>query len=344
MDSTEEIQRRYIQQMIEEEKEELQKNSELISSFKNFCKEKSITLTNENFKYIQTIGIVASFPNIVSILCSDFTKDKEGLVDFKMLIEHFERRQFASGFLYSEKFMLMAHPYFRRGLHPNANFAPRFINLFWNLSAPEINPSIAIDYDRVRINVDNIMYSEKDTWFGAKFNRDINLVTNGTVKLRPPSDLEPFMIDFFFNSTYSLDIKWETKNGIKTFQAEEFKTGRNIVMRNGMDFHPVRYVHAEFDLHKNHFRHFDGAIHFYTPDEYHARRDSDFNYNTKNRAHIKTNSEKLFKMNGSVNVDTWIEFTSHFMTENPLVNEYFEGKYPSHISDMLEAVRKNKSN
>lgn len=47
-------------------------------------------------------------------------------------------------------------------------------------------------------------------------------------------------------------------------------------------------------------------------------------------------------MNGNISVDTWIEFTSHFMTQNPLVNEYFEGEYPQHISEMLEVVRKNK--
>jgi hypothetical protein len=342
MDSVEEIQRRYIQQVIDDEKEELQKNSELISSFKDFGKSKGVNLADENFRYIQTIGTVASFPNIVSALSSGITKDKEGLVDFKMLNERFEKRPFVNGFLYSEKFMLMAHPYFRRGLHPNANFAPRFIDLFWNLNAPEITSSIAIDYDRVRINVDNNIYFEEDTWFGAKFNKKINLVSDGTVKLRPPSDLKPFMIDFFFNEAYSLDIKWETKKRIKSFQAEEFKTEKNIVNRNGKDFHPVRYVHAEYDLDKKHFRHFDGAIHFYTPDEFQARKSSDFNYNIKNSVQIKTNSVKLFKMNGNVSVDTLVEFTSNFMTQNPLVTEYFEGKYPHHISDMLDAVRKKK--
>lgn len=342
MESAEEIQKRFVQQMIDEEQKELKENSELISSFISFSDSKGIKLTDKNFRYIQSIGIVANYPNIVSALCSDFERDKEGLLDFNMLKKQFENRPFADGFLYAEKFMLMAHPNFRRSLHPNANFAPRFINLFWKFNAPEISPYIAIDYDRVRINVDNRMYMEEDTWFGAKFNKDISLIKDDTVQLRPPSDLEPFLIDFFFNKTFSLDIKWETKNGIKSFQSEEFKTADFTVKRNDADFHPVRYVHAEFDLAKNHFRHFDGAIHFYTPDEYFTRRDSDFNYNLKNDVQIKTNSEKLFKMNGNISVDTWIEFTSHFMTQNPLVNEYFEGEYPQHISEMLEVVRKNK--
>lgn len=43
-------------------------------------------------------------------------------------------------------------------------------------------------------------------------------------------------------------------------------------------------------------------------------------------------------------VETWIEFSSHFLTGNPLVFEYFEGKYPDYINEMLEKVRLRKNN
>jgi len=33
---------------------------------------------------------------------------------------------------------------------------------------------------------------------------------------------------------------------------------------------------------------------------------------------------------------TWINFTSHFFSGNPLILEYFEGNYPKHIPEMLE--------
>ena len=129
------------------------------------------------------------------------------------------------------------------------------------------------------------------------------------------------------------------KGRIKSFQAEEFKTEKIKITKEGFTYYPVRYVHAEFDLDKNHFRHFDGAIHFYTEEEYYARRKSDFNYNAKNSTHIKTLSEKLFKLNGVVSIEQWIEFTGHFLTGNSLVFEYFEGKYPDAISEILEKVR-----
>jgi len=343
MEQLTDMQREYLQRLKDEEIQELNDNADLIRSFKQACSRKGIILTDEHFKYIQTIGIVVSYPNIVGQLCTDFTKDKEGLLDFNFLSSRFEKRPFMNGYLYADNFMIMAHPYFRRGHHGINNFSPRFIDIFWGFNQPDIDSYIALDYDRVRINVDNVSYMEADTWFGANFNKEVSKIDDGTVKLRPPSDIEDFIISFCFADAYSLDIKWETKNGIKSFQAEEFKTDNNKVSRSGEDFFPVRYIHAEFDLAKDSFRHFDGAIHFYTADEYYSRRDSDFNYNSKNSHHIKTASEKLFKFNGVVSVDTWIEFSSHFMTANPLMIEYFEGKYPDRITEMLEAVRNNKN-
>lgn len=338
-----EMQKQYLQNLKEEEEKELTNNADLINSFKQFSSSKGINLVDDNFKYIQTIGIVACSQNIVGQLCPDFTKGKEGLIDFNFLSKRFEKRPFANGYLYADKFMVMAHPFFRRGFYGNNNFAPRFTELFWGFNHSGGYSFIAIDYDRVRINVDNIMYFEEDTWYGARFDEQINKIDDGIVKLRPPSDIDSFLISFCFADAYSLDIKWETRNGIKSFQAEEFKTDERKITINGQDFFPVRYIHAEFDLKSNMFRHFDGAIHLYSPDEYYERRDSDFNYNAKHDLKIKSASEKLFKLNGDIPVDTWIEFSSHFMSGNPLVIEYFEGKYPDRISEILDAVRKSKN-
>lgn len=44
-------------------------------------------------------------------------------------------------------------------------------------------------------------------------------------------------------------------------------------------------------------------------------------------------------MNGVVDVETWIKFTSHFMTGNPLIFEYFEGKYPENIEEIICKMR-----
>ncbi len=336
------MQKEYLQSLRDEEKKQLADNADLINSFKQSCLKKGITLKDDNFKYIQTIGVVACYPNLVGQLCTDFRMDKEGLIDFNFLTQRFVRRPFAKGYLYYDKFMLMAHPYFRRGLHPCSNFAPRFTDFFWTFDQVGIDTYISLDYDRVRIDVSDYSVIELDTWYGAKFSQEISSISDGVTKLRPPVDLGDFANSSFFADAYSLDIKWKTKNGIKSFQAEEFKTDKIKIQKDGQDFFPVRYIHAEFDLDKNTFRHFDGAVHLYTAEEYYSRRESDFNYNLKNRVKIKTVSQKLFKMNGNISVDTWIKFSSHFMTGNPLVIEYFEGKYPDAISEIIETIRKSK--
>lgn len=78
-----ELQKNYLEMLKEEEKEELANNVDTISSFKNFMAQKGVELADENFKYFQSIGIVATFPNIVSHLHPNLVNDKEGLLDFK---------------------------------------------------------------------------------------------------------------------------------------------------------------------------------------------------------------------------------------------------------------------
>jgi hypothetical protein len=334
-----EFQKQYFESLRKEEQKELTKHSDKIASFKDLLAKSGIELKEGNFKYYTTSGIIATYPGLLGYLHESLKRDKEGLLNFEDLTKNFELKRFCMGYLFSENFMLMAHPNFRRGYHQINNFAPRFVELFWAHNDPKVEKYIALDFDSVRINVDNSAYREFDTWFGAKFNNVIADIPDGNVKLRPPLDVNEFRTSFFFADAYALDIKWATKDGIKSFQAEEFKAENITIVKDGEEYFPVRYVHAEFDIEKGHFRHFDGAIHFYTMDEYLDRRDSDFNYNSKNSKQIKTLSEKLFKMNGVVSIDTWIEFTSHFLTGNPLVFEYFEGQYPPHIIEMIEKIR-----
>ncbi|OCA73963.1 hypothetical protein BBI00_06265 [Chryseobacterium arthrosphaerae] len=37
------------------------------------------------------------------------------------------------------------------------------------------------------------------------------------------------------------------KNNIKSFQAEEFKTEEIKIIKNNVEYFPVRYIHAEYE-------------------------------------------------------------------------------------------------
>ena len=76
MDTENEILENHRKQLIEEEQEELLKNSALIDSFISFCKSKQLILTINSFAYVQTIGIIAQYPNIVNILNQKVVTEK----------------------------------------------------------------------------------------------------------------------------------------------------------------------------------------------------------------------------------------------------------------------------
>ncbi|MEZ5017253.1 MAG: hypothetical protein R2800_09400 [Flavipsychrobacter sp.] len=318
---------------------ELIENVELIEKYKLYAANLGIALNDSNFEFIPTTGIVVNYPGIVPLLHPELTIDQDGLMDYSILQSKFKRHFFAKGYLYSDTHILMAHPYFRRSYHPWNNFSPRFIEYFWSITDPNIQAHIALDYDRVRINLDTNGYMELDTWYGPKFNKDIREIPDSISKIAPPLDLLERYIELIFGGVHSLDIKWSSRQGIKTFQAEEFRQEQTMIVRNGLEYYPSKYLHAEFDIQTGMCNHLDGAIHFYNKDEYLARRDSDFNYNIKNSGHIKGDSLKLFKLNGEYTVEIWMEFVGQFLTGNPLVFEYFDGQYPDYVLERIERVR-----
>lgn len=138
---------------------------------------------------------------------------------------------------------------------------------------------------------------------------------------------------------YCLDIKWAQEGSIKTFQSLELKSENVKIEVDGVTVFPARYIHAEFDINAGTFRHFDGAMQYLSEIEYFARRDSDFNYNAKNHTQIKSQSRKLFKLNGPMQVKTWVDLVCHFLAGDPLAYEYFSGAYPRHLNEVLERIR-----
>lgn len=334
-----EMMARYFADMERRSREQLAEAADLIAKFTTLAASKGVTLGTESFEYIQTTGIVAKAPGIARALLGPIKTERDGLLSFNDIASRLPPSPHYEGCFAGPDFILMAHPCYRRGMHPVNNWAPRFIELFWQFDGLGIERYIALDEDRVRIDVDGLGYFEADTWYGAPFDEDIRNIKPGIAKLRPPLDLESRHISSFFADAYCLDIKWSESDGIKSFQALEMKTEDIRMEVGGQHYFPARYLHAEFDLSANCFRHFDGAIQLFTEEEYFQRRDSDFNMTMKNPAHIKARSSKVFKINGPLKTENWVEFCCHFYTSNPLTFEYFSGEYPKHVTEILERIR-----
>ena len=335
---------RHIEDLENQSRERLAEAADLIGAFTDLAASKGMILNAESFEYIPTIGIVAKAQGIARALLGPIRTERDGLLPFNEIANRFPVSPHTEGCFAGPEFVLMAHPYYRRGMHPVNNWAPRFIELFWRFKGPNIEKYIALDENRARIDVSGLGYFEADTWYGAPFHKDIRNIKLGIAKLRPPLDLESRHISFFFADAYCLDIKWSESNGIKSFQALEMKTEKIQINIGGQHYFPARYLHAEFDLGANCFTHFDGAIQLVTEEEYFQRRDSDFNMTMKNLAHIKARSSKVFKINGPLKTADWVEFCCHFYAANPLTFEYFSGEYPQYITEALEKIRVNDRN
>ncbi|WAC01583.1 hypothetical protein N7U66_16765 [Lacinutrix neustonica] len=341
MDREERI-KRHLAYLAQEKADELEKNKSLIKAFIDYCKQFEIDLNSSNFDYQQGLGILCNSKDIVLKINPEITTDKEGLFDFHHLLKTYTKKSFSEGALFADNYIIFANSYYRRGFYENNNFAPRFIDHFWRHDFQENEVSLALDLNRVRIDTEGPILIEEDTWYGANFSENIATIKDGVTNLRPPQYLNEFELDFVFASAFALDVYWYSYEKIKVFQALEFKQPNVTIKIEGNSYFPVRYVHAEYDLDKETFRHFDGAIQFYTEAEYYERRENNFNSKVKGEYQVKSMSKKLFKINGDFSVDDWIKFTSHFFAKNPLILEYFEGKEPDHLVPYLEAFKKEK--
>ena len=333
-----EIIARHVADLKKQSRERLAEAADLIAAFISLAASKGVILSSESFEYTPTTGIVANAQGIARSLLGPIRTERDGLLPFNEISSRFPSSTHSEGYFAGPNFILMAHPCYRRGMHPRNNWAPKFIDLFWRFDGPGIEKYIAIDDNRVRIDVGGSCYFEEDTWYGAPFDEDIRNIKSGIVKLRPPLDLESRYVSFLFADAYCLDIKWSESGGIKSFQALEIKTEDIRIKVGGQHYFPARYLHAEFDLAANCFRHFDGAIQLFTEDEYFQRRDSDFNMSMKNPEHIKARSSKVFKINGTLKASDWVEFCCHFYAANPLTFEYFSGEYPKQVTEILEKI------
>lgn len=284
-------------------------------------------------------GIIATAPRLAARLVEPLKADKEELYDFEAMVGRYGPGRLNAGYFGGELFLPMAHQFLRQDMNPNGNFPAKFLEPLWRFHATTLQKSIAIDEHRVRLDIRSQPLFERDYWYGPVFNEDVAKTAVGDARLAPPGDLQEGHKKRFFAGAHNLQVNWTEERGIKTFQALEFKLEAVTIDLDGETFHPVRYLHAEFDLELGFFRHFDGAVQLFRRDEYLARREGNFRHDLKSTLHIKPLSRKLFKLNGEISINDWVNLSSMFFIQNPLMHEYFCGSYPVEIGEALERIK-----
>ena len=161
---------------------------------------------------------------------------------------------------------------------------------------------------------DYLQEIEKDTWYGPQYDRerldDPNYVGRTVVSPICPSSLD----DYALGTT---EFFWKVNEGksLNTLEIEELSCANKPRDK----WHINRYVHAQRDMLKKTFAHFDGAAKVYSQDTYQERLNEPMPRNSKPGHYIK-----LFRIDGQIDLDDWQSLVAMFYKGNEMVIEYFD--------------------
>jgi len=157
-----------------------------------------------------------------------------------------------------------------------------------------------------------------DTWYGPKFSPetldDMSHVGLAVIGRSTPSP---------FDSSYPIErteFFWKRNEAelVKTLEIEEVSRGEYPF---DSSWHINRYVHTERDTERRTFRHLDGAAEVYTNADYGKRVGSNMPKNAR-----PTYYSKLFRIDGTIDLEPFLLLTSMFYKGNEMVVEYFDEK------------------
>jgi hypothetical protein len=250
--------------------------------------------------------------------------DGDGLL---LLSDDFEL--FDGGIRYG-KYFLHYHQFLRRGFSSNPNFD--FLGTlarYRNRASPESSFRVAVDHRRIMRFDDYQQFTESDTWYGPAFNRDklddlayLGLTVVGRAHL---SSLDSYPL-------LRTEFLWKANEGelIKTLEIEELSCPSGPYD----NWHINRYLHAERDTKRRTFRHLDGAVKIYAQSNYKERIQQEMPRNPKPAHYIK-----LFRVDGSIDLDDWLSIVSMFYKGNEMLIEYFDpGLFNQKIRPMRERM------
>jgi hypothetical protein len=152
-------------------------------------------------------------------------------------------------------------------------------------------------------------------WYGPKFNLDnVDDPIYGiefTVHARLP-DSPKNILGLKLDRT---EFLWSMKNNQKTLQVEEVIPLDN---KNPPGRVAVRYIHTIRDVERHTFVHLDGAIRWYLPENYTCRFKDKLSNHPNADGYLK-----MFRIDGDISNQDWIDLIANFYSGNELIHEYF---------------------
>ena len=216
---------------------------------------------------------------------------------------------------------------------PNADLMWRFGQYFKESGATN-EFWVAIDHARLMPKDAYERILDFSRWFGPRFGRE---------KLDDPNELgltvvgreEPELFALLGPSAWErTEFYWKHDGGVKTLEIEEISTRENVLDNRYLN----RYLHAERDVGAGRLRHFDGAVKVYPRDRYGAR------LSARLPRVERVQKIKLFRVDGDVEVERWLEMVGYFFSGNEMVLEYFDpDQYHEHFDEKIATFREARA-
>ncbi|MBC2714935.1 MAG: hypothetical protein HF978_06460 [Desulfobacteraceae bacterium] len=244
---------------------------------------------------------VEAFPEIFS------QRDKDGLIDISIL------KLYKPGLFQINDLILFAHPYFRRNLSRLNSYCTDFLNLLQNLHNDEnLTVKIALDPDLVGLSNSYLETFEFEYWWGPKFNDDLKKIPDGVTQ---HVEVDLFKKDYL--GIEKTEFIWGEMDGKRSFECEEVRESPSLGVSK--QFFGNRYVHSLIDE-KNNQIHLDGAIRGYGEDAILDRIEKKIN-----QAGHNSDYQKIWRIDGNLDIATWKQLICHYFRDNHLVGEYLGG-------------------
>ncbi len=281
--------------------------------------------TNSDLKFFFEGAVNCYCPDILKLIFPDLLNeiDKDGLVKIQSILETFD---YIGKGVFKHKhlpFSIFVHKYFRRSMSRHNNFHWSFLD---ELLSTHKDVNLVI---KIKVDIDIIGFSpslrpieELDYWYGPLFYNDISNIKLG---ITHHESNETQRIKFNLIRT---EFHWKQDDHEKTFESEELTNSPAPGIEGNK--YGCRYTHAIYDLTSKSFKHFDGAIRSYDEEMMLERLDKKFLESGRNTVY-----EKLFRIDGSIQVSVWKSLLNKYYQGNPLIQEYLGIDYASKFQDKV---------
>lgn len=234
--------------------------------------------------------------------------------------------------LFVDDWAIPYHQFLRRGFSSRPN--DLLIAGLLRQSRDGLSVHLAIDERRIHRRGEHLRIEERDYWFGPPMVEsrldDPDQRAPEVLVHAWPADKERLPWD---NVEMAI-IRTSLDGVVRTIEIEELI---DPALNVKCEYQLVRYAHAQRDIERNMFIHLDGAVRFYDPVAYQARRAVPW---PRAEAEQPVGRRKTFRIDGDMDTKVWADLVACWFRGNELVLEALVGmSAPSLDTDPPAAAR-----